>query len=208
MEMENKYASKGVGGTALGLSIGAVAAELLGGNLSGILGGLNKSNYGSGELVGMLGAISALGANGHNCCHENTLINRYEASQQARISELETEVKLRDSNIYTDQKILDTYRYFDGEIKDIRNVLAGQAVLNQKTADSFDLVRNDLICTKNELYTAIARERDERCCGDNAIVNYSNATFYPKMVADVTVGTTTTAQMLYNPLPNCGKCGC
>lgn len=40
---------------------------------------------------------------------------------------------------------------------------------------------------------------------DNAIVNYVNATFYPKMVADVTTGTTTTAQMLYNPLPveNC-----
>jgi hypothetical protein len=208
MEVENKYASKGVGGTALGLSIGAVAAELLGGNLGGILGGGNKSNCGTNELVGMLGAMSALGANGHNCCHENTLINRYEAAQQARISELETEVKLRDSNIYTDQKILEVYKYFDGENKDIRNALAAQAVLNQKTADAFDMVRNDLICTKNELYSAIARERDERCCGDNAIVTYVNGTFYPKLVADVTAGTTTTAQTLYNPLPNCGKCGC
>lgn len=34
----------------------------------------------------------------------------------------------------------------------------------------------------------------------------ANATFYPKMVADVTTGTTTTAQMLYNPLPSCGCC--
>lgn len=184
MEMENKYASKGVAGTALGLGAGALGVELLRGGLGGLLGGVT------------------------NCCAEDHLVNRYEAAQQARIAELETEVKLRDSNIYTDQKILDTYRYFDGEIKEIRNALAGQAVLNQKTADSFDLVRNDLLCTKNELYTAIARERDERCCGDNAIVNYANATFYPKMVADVTVGTTTTAQMLYNPLPNCGKCGC
>lgn len=187
MEMENKYASKGVAGAGLGLGIAGTALGLLvnGNGLGGILGG----NWRAG-------------------CAEEHLVNRYEASQQARISELETEVKLRDSNIYTDQKLLETYRYFDGEIKDIRNTLAAQAVLNQKTADSFDLVRNDLICTKNELYTAIARERDERCCGDNAIVNYANATFYPKMVADVTVGTTTTAQMLYNPLPNCGKCGC
>lgn len=52
----------------------------------------------------------------------------------------------------------------------------------------------------------IQRERDERCCGDNAIINYANATFYPKMVADVTTGTETTAQSLYNPLPNCGRC--
>lgn len=34
----------------------------------------------------------------------------------------------------------------------------------------------------------------------------ANATFYPKMVADVTTGTGTTAQTLYNPLPKCDKC--
>lgn len=134
------------------------------------------------------------------------MINRYEAAQQAKIATLETEVKLRDSNIYTDQKSLELYKYFDGEIKDIRNNLAKQAVMNQKTADSFEMVRNDMICVKNELYTAIARERDERCCGDNAIVTYANATFYPKLVANVTAGTETTAQAVYNPLPNCGKC--
>lgn len=188
MEMENKYASKGVAGTGLGLGIAGTALGLLmnGNGLGGILGG---GNYNVG-------------------CSDDHFVNRYEAAQAAKISELETEVKLRDSNIYTDQKILDTYRFFDGEIKDIRNTLAAQAVMNQKTADSFDMVRNDLICTKNELYTAIARERDERCCGDNAIVTYVNGTFYPKLVADVTAGTTTTAQTLYNPLPNCGRCGC
>ena len=189
MEYENKYASKGVAGAGLGLGIAGTALGLLmnGNGLGGILG---------------------TGMNCHNGCHENTLINRYEAAQQARISELETEVKLRDSNIYTDQKILEVYKYFDGENKDIRNALAAQAVHNQKTADAFDMVRSDLICTKNELYAAIGRERDERCCADNAIVNYVNATFYPKLVADATAGTTTTAQSLYNPLPNCGKCGC
>lgn len=183
MEYENKYASNAKGNAAL---------------TTGIIGT-------AGVGLGLLGNL--LGANqGAPMCHENTLVNRYEAGQQARISELETEVKLRDSNIYTDQKILEVYKYFDGEIKDVRSNLSAQAVFNQKTADSFDLVRNDLVCCKNELYAAIARERDERCCGDNAIVNYANATFYPKLVADVTVGTTTTAQTLYNPLPNCGKC--
>lgn len=181
MEYENKYASKGVAGTALGIGIGALGLEVLRGGLGGILGN-------------------------NAVCNEDHMVNRYEATQQARIAQLETEVKLRDSNIYTDQKSLELYKYFDGEIKDIRNVLSAQAVMNQKTADSFEMVRNDLICTKNELYTAIARERDERCCGDNSIVTYLNATFYPKLVADVTVGTTTTAQSLYNPLPNCGKC--
>ena len=126
---------------------------------------------------------------------DNMPVSRYEAQQAARIAELETEVKLRDANAYTDQKSLALYQYIDGRLRGIEAQIAEQAVMNQKVAGSFELVRGD-----------IARERDERCCGDNAIVNYANATFYPKMIADVTTGTTTTAQNLYNPLPNCGKC--
>ena len=38
-------------------------------------------------------------------------------------------------------------------------------------------------------------------------MTYANATFYAKQVADVTTGTGTTAQTLYNPLPKCGS-GC
>ena len=210
MEYENKYASKGVAGAGLGLGIAGTALGLLmnGNGLGGILGAKNKSDSETVDAATIIGAIGLLNASNRVGCSDDHLINRYEAAQAAKISELEGDVKLRDSNIYTDQKILEVYKYFDGENKDIRNALAAQAVLNQKTADAFDMVRNDLICTKNELYSAIGRERDERCCADNAIVNYVNATFYPKMVADVTVGTTTTAQALYNPLPNCGKCGC
>lgn len=44
MEMENRYASKGVGGTALGLSIGALGVELLRGGLGGIVGGCDGHN--------------------------------------------------------------------------------------------------------------------------------------------------------------------
>ena len=147
------------------------------------------------EALGLLGGGLLGGGGGGHCCSEDHAVNRYEAAQSARIAELETEVKLRDANIYTDQKSLAMYQYVDSQLKDIRNELCRQAVVNQKTADSFMLVEKDL-----------ARERDERCCGDNAIINYSNATFYPKMVADVTTGTTTTAQSLYNPLPSCGCC--
>ena len=166
------------------------------------LGGLATAGGGLGLLNNLNGNCNS----GYTICSENMPVNRYEAAQAARIAELETEVKLRDANTYTDQKLLEVYKYFDGELKDVRSVLCGQAVKNQETADAFQLVRNDLLCCKNELYSAIARERDERCCADNAIVNYMNATFYPKMVADVTVGTETTAQSIYNPIPRCGKC--
>lgn len=177
-----EFASKGVAGTGLGLGAAGTALGLLNGGLGGLFGC------------------------GNNGCSENHWVNRYEAGQAARIAELETEVKLRDSNIYTDKKSLELYQYVDGRLRNIESQICAQAVMNQKTADAFESVRNDMVCCKNELYTAINRERDERCCGDNAIVTYANATFYPKMVADVTTGTTTTAQAIYNPLPNCGCC--
>ena len=188
--------AKANAGMATGITaLGIEALGLLnGGGLGNILGGNRTADNGAAVALGtVLGSVMNSGS--HGSCNEDHVVNRYEASQSARIAQLETEVKLRDANIYTDQKSLALYQYIDGELKEIRNELCRQAVVNQSTADSFKLVEKD-----------IQRERDERCCGDNAIINYANATFYPKMVADVTTGTDTTAQSLYNPLPSCGCC--
>ena len=185
IEYEKKPAS-GTAKTALGLSIGALGAELLGGTLGNLMGN------------GLAGpAVNS------DCMP----VNRYEAAQNAKIANLESEVKLRDANIYSDQKSLALYQYIDGQLKDIRANLCAQAVHNQRTEDSFVLAQRDMAAVKADLDGKIALEAERRCCGDNAIVNYSNATFYPKLVADITAGTTTTAQMLYNPIPDCG-CGC
>lgn len=193
MEIENKYASKGVAGSGLGLGIAGTALGLLNGGLNGILG----NGWGNGWM----------GAPVNGCIpSENMPVTRYDAQKDARIAELETEVKLRDANIYTDQKSLALYQYIDGELKDIRNTLCGQAVHNQRTEDSFAHARQDIAAVKADLDAKIKLEAERRCCGDNAIVRYVNATFYPKMVADVTTGTTTTAQTLYDPLPDCGCC--
>lgn len=186
MEYENKYASKGVAGSGLGLGIAGTALGLLNGGLGNLFAGMGNAA----------------------CIHsDDRLVNRYEAGQSARIAELETEVKLRDSNIYTDSKILEVYKYFDGENKAIRAALADQAVKNAQVEGTFAVLGEQTKALRNEFMCALNRERDERCCGDNSIVTYLNATFYPKMVADVTVGTTTTAQPTYNPVYNCG-CGC
>ena len=188
--MEMNFASNAKGNAALTTGIIGTA-----------LGALNTAG-GMGGIGGLFG--------GNNCgaaaCGDNYAVNRYEAAQQARISELETEVKLRDANIYTDSKILDVYKYFDGEVKDIRSALCAQAVHNQKTEDSFVLARQDIAAVEGRLNDKIKLESERRCCADNAIVNYVNATFYPKQVADVTVGTTNVAQLLYNPIPDCGCC--
>lgn len=186
----NNYASKGVAGAGLGLGIAGTALGVLNG--MGNIGGL-------GGLFGVNPAVAS----------ENMPVSRYELGQESKIAELQSQIALRDANTYNDQKMLELYKYFDGKIAEVNAVLGGQAVQNQATKDSFQLMQERLECCKAEMCGAIARERDERKCGDNAIVNYVNATFYPKMVADVTTGTTTTAQTTYNPLPvsTCG-CGC
>jgi hypothetical protein len=107
MEYENHYASKGVAGSGLGLGIAGTALGLLNGN------GLN------------------LFGNTTRCaCSEDHNVNRYEAAQQARIAELETEVKLRDANTYTDGKLLEFYKYVDGKFGGIEAQICQQNVIN------------------------------------------------------------------------------
>lgn len=168
------------------------------------LGGLAVAG---GSLLGANGMLNPRVAAAEGCCSENHLVNRYEAKQAARIAELETEVKLRDANTYTDQKTLEMYKYIDGRLRDVESQISAQAVINQRTADSFTLAASDLAATKAELKSDIKLEAERRCCADNAIVTYTNATFYPKQVADVTTGTATTAQTTYNPIPKCNCCG-
>lgn len=207
-----EFASKGVAGAGLGLGIAGTALGLVNGGVGRFFNGLTAQTQpivGTGVESAAIGALTGMAvgnARGGACCSEDHLVNRYEAAQQARISELETEVKLRDANTYTDQKILATYQYIDGQLRQVRDELCEQKVINQRTQDSFALSQADLAAVKAELQGKIDMEAERRCCADNSIVTYANATFYPKMVANVTVGTTTTAQRLYNPIPKCGCC--
>ena len=178
-----------VAGSGLGLGIAGTALGLLNGGVGNLLGGW--------------------GCNNHNCS-ENTMVNRYELNQAGVISKLESDVALRDANIYNDQKLLEVYKYFDGQVKDIRATICANekesAVNNAKIEGTFAVLGEKIAAQNNQFICALNRERDERCCGDNSIVTYLNATFYPKLVADVTAGTTTTAQPTYNPVNNCGCC--
>ena len=193
MEFDNRYASNGKGNAALATGIiGTVGTGL------GILGGLGNGLWGNRAY------------NDGNCapvCSENSPVNRYELQQEQTIASKDSRIALLEANTYGDQKLLEVYKYFDGELKALRAALCAQAVHNQKTEDSFVLARQDIAAVESRLNGKIEREAERRCCGDNAIVNYVNGTFYPKSVADVTVGTTTTAQTLYNPIPQCGT-GC
>lgn len=204
MEIENRYASKGVAGSGLGLGIAGTALGLLSG--AGNLANMARNLTGGTTTVNAVPVAWGLNGGCYGTCHENTPVTRYDAEKDAKIAQLETAVALRDANTYADQKSLALYQYIDGELKDIRSTLCAQAVHNQRTEDSFVVARQDIAAVKADLEAKIKLEAERRCCGDNSIVTYANATFYPKQVADVTVGSETTAQTLYNPIPKCGCC--
>ena len=176
-----------------------------------------KGTTALGIIGTVLGSLGVAGNNGTGLnlfgngqgCHGGG-VNRFELEQSELISKLQSEIALRDANIYNDQKLLEVYKYFDGQVKEIRATMCEQdkalSVSNAKIEGTFAVLGEKLNAQRNEFMCALNRERDERCCGDNTIVNYTNATFYAKQVADVTTGTTVTAQTTYNPLFNCGRC--
>lgn len=202
MEVEKDYASKGVAGAGLGTGIAGLSLGVL--NAMGGLGALALGNRNTVPATPVMPAMPyGMGWGG---CSENMPVSRYELDREQQLAAKDSEIALLKANTYNDQKSLELYAYIDGQLKDIRKTLCDQAVHNQRTEDSFVLARQDIAAVKSELTREIQIEAERRCCGDNSIVTYANATFYPKMVADVTTGTTTTAQSLYNPLPKCGGC--
>lgn len=209
----NAALTTGIIGTALG------AVNTLSGMGNGLLNGVNGMNY------------TPYNDNcHHHHCFEDSPISKYEFNEaQGYIRQIEdknAEIAYLRAEKYSDKVGTEVYKELAAMIKDerlanegrfaaINQQLGAQAVMNQSTKDSFQLLQERLECCKNEMCGAISRERDERRCADNTIVTYVNATFYPKQVADVTVGTTTVPQTVYNPLPaatygvgnGCG-CGC
>lgn len=202
MELERR--SSGV--AKAGLTTGIIGTSL------GTLGILGAGGNALGNILGRTTqqpvVVMENGYTTGGCCSEDHVVNRYELGLQQKIAEQQAMIALRDANTYNDQKNIEMYKYVDSRFQEFERELARQAVVNQKTEDSFALVAKDVQCCCDRLQVQIERERDERKCADNTIITYTNATFYPKMVADVTVGTTTTAQSTYNPLPCTNSCNC
>lgn len=129
MEMEN-YAKRGVSGTALGLSIGALGWQALNnGVLGNVLGGGRCcDNHGSDAAALM--AASMLGARGHGECSEDHCVNRYELGLQQELAAKDSKISLLESNIYVDGKIADVYERLNTKIGVIEHELCDQRVYN------------------------------------------------------------------------------
>lgn len=118
MEHENSYASKGLAGTALGIGIGALGLEALGGGLGNIFGG-NRA-----------------------ACESDHPVSRREADMAAEIAELKSDKKLLESNIYVDAKSLELYKYIDGKLAGIEAQICQQNVVNTQVVANLSCLTN------------------------------------------------------------------
>lgn len=117
-----EFASRGVAGSGLGLGIAGTALGLLNGGLGNILTGVNN---GCG-------------------CSEDRYINRYEAGQSGRISELETEVKLRDANFYTVTEMGKLRDYVDHKFDCVNSQLNAQNVINAQVTANLSCMQGNI----------------------------------------------------------------
>ena len=156
--------------------------------------GLASAVLGNGILGGLFG-----GGRCSPVCNEDHVVTRYELQQEQALASKDSEIALLKANTYNDQKTIELYKYIDGQLNSILSRLAAQDVRNQGVTDAFREIQKDIDCKVN-------LEAERRRCADKSIVNYVNSTFYPKSVADVTVGTTTTPQPTFNPLIVCDCC--
>lgn len=169
--IEKEYASKGVGNTALGLSIGALAWEALrngGLNLGNILGGQPQQNP------------------------EETAFGLYKGFRDADDKII---AKHNEDSFALYKYSRDGFDAMQKEISDLKTKLA--------VAEAVEPWKN------KSIYDAIALESERRQSADCSIVGYSNCTFIPQYIADMTPATTSTPKVTYNPL-NCLRptCGC
>lgn len=120
----SEYASKGVAGSGLGLGIAGTALGILNnGGLGGILGGIGGCNNG---------------------CGDNAVVNRYEAGQNSRIAELETEIKLRDANFYTLGEMGKMRDYIDRRFTGVEAQINAQAVINAQVAANLSCMQGNI----------------------------------------------------------------
>lgn len=108
MEVERRWATPGVAGTALGLGAGAVTLELLRGGLGGILGG-------------------------NGMCNENMPVNRYELNMVRDLTSKDMEIAYLRGRDESKTDDLELYKYIDGQVRRIDREMADQRVLNATT---------------------------------------------------------------------------
>lgn len=142
------------------------------GGIGGYIGGIST-------LLGMANGGGILGGGVANCS-ENMPINRYEASQSARIAELETEVKLRDANFYTLGEMGKLRDYVDTRFTAMEHEICDQKVFNATAISNISCIQGQIA----QLYglTKLVVPNTSVCPG------WGNVTITPSTTTTTTAG--------------------
>lgn len=118
VEKNMDFASRGVGGAALGTGIAGLS-----------LGVLNA--LGNGGLGGLLGGYGNAAA-----CSENMAVNRYELNMMKELTNKDMEIAFLRGRDASKTDDLELYKYIDGQVRRIDRELADQRVFNATTGAS------------------------------------------------------------------------
>ena len=161
-------------------------------------------------VLGAIGTVSALGNGnllgnilGTNAAAEDDkkYVNKEEFVLQRELADEKAKNLVLQSTIESDKKSHELYGYIDNQLREVRQAIADQRVRNQAIDDSIRLVDERRSSGDRELSEALSREAVARRSNDDTIITYTNATFYPKQIANVAVEHTTVPESTYNPLP-------
>lgn len=122
MDINQNFASKGVGAAGLTTGIIGSALGVLNGGLGNVLGGWG--NYGG--------------------CSENIPVNRYEMDQQKELINKDMEIAYLKGRDAAKTDSLELYRYVDGRFRGIEAQLAGQAVTNAQITANISCMQQNL----------------------------------------------------------------
>lgn len=118
------FASRGVGGAALGTGIAGLS-----------LGVLNA--LGNGGLNGLLGGWG-------NGCSENSPVNRYELSMVRDLTNKDMEIAYLKGRDAAKTDSLELYRYVDGKVACIERELADQRVFNATQIGTINCIQGQI----------------------------------------------------------------
>jgi hypothetical protein len=128
--MEMNFASKGVAGTALGLSIGSLGAQLLSGGLGNLFSGTGG-------------------------CSDNVAVNRYELNQQKEITNRDMEIAYLKGRDAAKTDTLELYRYIDGKFAAVEGQIEAQAVVNAQITANISCMQSSIAALQGLTKTVI-----------------------------------------------------
>lgn len=140
MRIEDKeYASKGVAGTALGISIGAGVLSLFQNGALGNLFGGNHNHEGYDSMTAILPVLMSMVGN-RGGFYSEPYVTRHELDMQNEIAKRDMELAYWRGRDASKSDALELYRYFDGRDREreaqINAVATSVAVSNTQTGSA------------------------------------------------------------------------